>query len=323
MPRRPPTDEEELRGSYRAAFDSTIEKWEAQGLSEVSVRNYRKWARRLLAWLQWEHIPLKNLCIEDVERWLRRYKRHEPNTQLALRSAITLLLKLLCESGQIREAIPPLKYRGARPKRDPDIPEGSDVDRLLETARDQIEYGGTEALMRYTLLLVFMHTGLRASEVARLQESRARRNSSGELLSIRVKSKWGHDEDVQINTPLRKALKDWLTHRERLAKRPDDLKRIRKTSKWALSDFVFPGRSGKKPITYTQIYRHIQVLGKLARVKIHPHAVRHFFATTLLNRGVPVHDVQALMRHRNIASLNPYLHSSAQRQRDALEKLAG
>lgn len=113
-----------------------------------------------------------------------------------------------------------------------------------------------------------------------------------------------------------------MAHREWLAKHPEDLKRIRKTSKWVLSDFIFPGRSGKKPITYTHVYRHIQALGKLARVKIHPHAVRPFFATALLDRGVPVHDVQALMRHRNIASLNPYLHSSAQRQRDALEKLA-
>lgn len=52
-----------------------------------------------------------------------------------------------------------------------------------------MESGGTDALMRYTLLMVFMHTGLRASEVARFQESRARRNGSGQLLSIRVKSK--------------------------------------------------------------------------------------------------------------------------------------
>jgi integrase/recombinase XerC len=54
---------------------------------------------------------------------------------------------------------------------------------------------------------------------------------------------------------------------------------------------------------------------------IHPHVVRHSYATRLLERGVPIHDVRVALGHSSLATTHVYLHVDdsklANRLRDA------
>jgi hypothetical protein len=57
---------------------------------------------------------------------------------------------------------------------------------------------------------------------------------------------------------------------------------------------------------------------------INPHVLRHSYATRLIERGVPIHDVQAALGHSSLATTQRYLHVNdeklADRLRDALSE---
>jgi site-specific recombinase XerD len=59
----------------------------------------------------------------------------------------------------------------------------------------------------------------------------------------------------------------------------------------------------------------------LIRKRIHPHVIRHTFATTLLGKGVDLKTVQALMGHSHIRTTEGYLHSTDDRKVEAIRSL--
>jgi site-specific recombinase XerD len=59
----------------------------------------------------------------------------------------------------------------------------------------------------------------------------------------------------------------------------------------------------------------------LIRKRIHPHVIRHTFATTLLHKGNDLRTVQALMGHSHIRTTEAYLHSTDDRKVEAIRSL--
>jgi len=59
----------------------------------------------------------------------------------------------------------------------------------------------------------------------------------------------------------------------------------------------------------------------LIRKRIHPHVMRHTFATTLLDKGNDLRTVQALMGHSHIRTTEAYLHSTDDRKVEAIQSL--
>jgi integrase/recombinase XerD len=66
------------------------------------------------------------------------------------------------------------------------------------------------------------------------------------------------------------------------------------------------------------------VLSRRARLdrQIHPHMLRHGFASDVLDAGGALDEAQHLLGHARPQSLQPYLHPSTQRMRDAVERTA-
>jgi site-specific recombinase XerD len=65
-----------------------------------------------------------------------------------------------------------------------------------------------------------------------------------------------------------------------------------------------------KPLSAQMIAKIITQVGKRAGIKTHPHALRHSFATAMLDSGVGVREVQELLGHANLSTTARYLHSS-------------
>jgi integrase/recombinase XerD len=59
----------------------------------------------------------------------------------------------------------------------------------------------------------------------------------------------------------------------------------------------------------------------LIQKRIHPHVMRHTFATTLLDNGNDLKTVQALMGHSHIRTTEAYLHSTDDRKVEAIQSL--
>jgi integrase/recombinase XerD len=54
---------------------------------------------------------------------------------------------------------------------------------------------------------------------------------------------------------------------------------------------------------------------------IHPHTLRHSFGTALVRAGLPLTDIQALMRHEDLASTLLYLRLDTSHLKEAINKL--
>jgi site-specific recombinase XerD len=74
--------------------------------------------------------------------------------------------------------------------------------------------------------------------------------------------------------------------------------------------WLFPGRKPGHPITPTSIFRACQKAARDAGVSkpVHPHSLRHAFATHLLEAGVNLRSIQLLLGHAKLETTARYLH---------------
>lgn len=66
----------------------------------------------------------------------------------------------------------------------------------------------------------------------------------------------------------------------------------------------------QEPVDHETHYRHLRRLCAAAKVPVVSwHPLRHSFATALLDAGAHLHEVQAALGHRSLASTGVYLHA--------------
>jgi site-specific recombinase XerD len=83
-----------------------------------------------------------------------------------------------------------------------------------------------------------------------------------------------------------------------------------------MDDPVFPSRK-KKPVAALQPLAVLRILRAAARragieLPVSPHWFRHAHASHALDRGTPIHLVQATLGHANINTTGRYLHARPQ-----------
>lgn len=184
----------------------------------------------------------------------------------------------------------------------PDTLNESEVRRLLESVR------GNEPLDRRdkAMLELFYASGLRIGEIvgARLE------HLSLEEGWIRITGKGNKTRLVPVGGEAREALDAYLT-----------LARPALVGKKTQS-YVFLNRLGGKLTTARvwQIVKERAALAGLDRAKIHPHLLRHSFATHLLNHGADLRVIQEMLGHADIATTQIYTHVDQRRLRDTHRK---
>lgn len=93
-----------------------------------------------------------------------------------------------------------------------------------------------------------------------------------------------------------------------------------------------PSRGWWFPSNSTRPGQHVHrrgvsdvIVDAMQRADIHgsAHALRHWYATALLESGTDIRVVQSLMRHSSLATTAKYLGITDQRRADAVERLSG
>jgi integrase/recombinase XerC len=191
------------------------------------------------------------------------------------------------------------------PKREVKLPAHLEMDemtRLLETPDVSEPLGRRDR----AILELFYASGLRLSELVGLDLEDV--NLSRRL--VRVLGKGGKERIVPFNTSAAEAIRAYLRDRETLsaaAPRP-----ARPTRRGARIDPLFVNYRGGR-LTARSVHRLVRryVAACSTRFGISPHAIRHSFATHLLERGADLRSIQELLGHARLSTTQRYTHVNA------------
>jgi integrase/recombinase XerD len=190
----------------------------------------------------------------------------------------------------------------------------AEVDGLLRVSREGLddETRPLGARMRaarmYALLETLYATGLRVSELVSLPKSAARARDP----FIAIKGKGGRERIVPLTTHAKKAISAYRALLE--AKSPA----------LAASPFLFPSDADGGHLTRQAFARDLKtaaVAAGIAASDIHPHALRHAFASHLLQNGADLRVVQELLGHADISTTQIYTHVLDERMRAMVRDL--
>ena len=171
--------------------------------------------------------------------------------------------------------------------------------------REVISKGCAKALRGFlmwktrSLIEFFSWTSLRYSEAINLKWS----DIEWDKGFFVYKLKGGRQETYPIDDDIRRVLKE---HRVRYGKWLKSLAKTRKKNKnqeVAVSDYVFPGRTGGK---WWHAYESIKAAGAAVGIDIHPHKIRHSVAQWFMDGGGEVEGLQLIMGHRSIKTTQGY-----------------
>ncbi|MGA2794235.1 MAG: site-specific tyrosine recombinase XerD [Roseiarcus sp.] len=196
---------------------------------------------------------------------------------------------------------PTMAIEGPRRSRPiPKVLSVAEVDRLLAVAREGLEAGERPAAERLKaarlscLVELLYASGLRVSELLGLPKSAARAREP----LIAVRGKGAKERLVPISEPAQAAIRLYLAFLEGRAGA-------------AKSPWLFPADSQSGHLTRQAFARELKALAAsagLAGSRISPHALRHAFASHLLQNGADLRVVQELLGHADISTTQIYTH---------------
>jgi len=214
-----------------------------------------------------------------------------------------------------RDDDPMASLDGPRMRRSaPGVFSTAEIDRLLAVASEGLDDESRpmrerlRAARLYALLETLYATGLRVSELVSLPKSAAHSRDS----FIAIRGKGGRERLTPLTDRARRAL---LAYRK-LLEAADPAR--------ANSSFLFPADSDSGHLTRQAFARDLKALASAAGLPaadMHPHALRHAFASHLLQNGADLRVVQELLGHADISTTQIYTHVLDERMRAMVRDL--
>lgn len=171
---------------------------------------------------------------------------------------------------------------------------------------DSIDTSNDLGIRNKAMLELMYASGLRCYEVVNLQISNLDLNQ----MIVLVHGKGNKDRYVPFN----QEACSWLVLYINEA-------RVNLMTKTEGHNFVFVNKFGK-PLTNRGVENIIDRLMKNydPTKKIHPHTIRHSFATHLLDAGADIRTVQELLGHENLSTTQIYTHISKEHLKEVYQK---
>jgi len=231
----------------------------------------------------------------DLSGWLQSLAKDglAASTQARKLSSLKRFFRFLFEERD-RKDDPTSKLDAPKVTRDvPNVLSREQVDALLQSCADD---------PRMTCLLELLYgAGLRVSELVSLRLGNLPRRRLGlwETREMIIRGKGGKERLCPLGAPALLALRNWLE--------------VRDGDKHGTgsADFLFPSRGKAGHLTRRRLAQMLEALARKAGLnpaQVHPHALRHAYATHLLQGGADLRSVQTLLGHADIATTQIYTH---------------
>lgn len=279
-----------LNGTNRRLVERFLDAlWAERGIAPATADAYRGDLASFLAAVQ----PLERLTRADVLDYLARRMRGGGSTSSLVRQ-LSCLRQFFAWA--LREGLvsgdPMTDLEGPRRNRPlPGSMTASEVEALLAAPASD----STLDVRDRALLETLYATGIRVSELIDLTLPRL--NMARGV--VRVRGKGGRERLVPLGETALEALARWLERRGSLK---------------PVGDTVFVSRTGRA-LSRQAVWQRIRQLAIRAGIQraVHPHRLRHSFATHLLDHGADLRVVQLLLGHADLATTQIYTQVSRKR----------
>jgi integrase/recombinase XerD len=243
---------------------------------------------------------------------LRSERQHQATTVIRHLATMRVYFRWLVAVGKLTENPADILDRPTRWKKLPSLLSPRQVKLLLEAP--QPEEGKSASLMLHlrdrALLELLYACGLRASEAAGMGV----RDFHQTLGVVMVTGKGDKQRLVPIGKPAQAAVNEYLKDCRPVLLRPDG----RDKGRLLLSR---TGRPLERVAVWQLVKKHARAAGLSGPGRrVHPHVLRHSFATHLLAGGADLRVVQELLGHADIATTQIYTHVDSSRLKEVHAK---
>lgn len=316
-----------------------------RGHSNLTVTNYAHYLERFLLFCD-EHAGAKITKPEELTQevihnyrlWLNRLGQSSTSASKVLSKttqnyhliALRSFLKYLSKNDV--DSLAPEKIELAdTPDREITFLDPEELARLLMAPKPTKLMGARDS----AILMVLFSTGLRVAELVNLNRDQV--NLKTDELS--VIGKGGKARLVFISEEARNALANYLKRRKdrdpalfvRHGKRAiaatkamarKDKKQLDESDYELKVDGKAASQLRLTPRTIQRIVKHYAKEAGITK-NVHPHTIRHSFATDLLGNGADIRSVQQLLGHSSITTTQIYTHVTNKQLRDIHKKFHG
>ncbi|QYJ94130.1 tyrosine recombinase XerC [Shewanella spartinae] len=253
-------------------------------LSPHTVRNYRFELERVGELLP-ENFIWAEVSDEQLQAVLNKLHRKGlgPRSIALTLSALKQFCHYLLQEGYIKKD-PCLNL--SAPKQQKPLPKNMDLDSVTHLL--SIEGDDPLALRDKAIMELFYSSGLRLAELAALD---TRDIASGEH-QVKVMGKGSKERIVPVGRMALSAIDDWLKVRSLLP---------------CEDDALFVTAKGKR-LAHRSIQARLNKWGQQQglNARVHPHKLRHSFATHMLESSADLRAVQELLGHANLSTTQVY-----------------
>jgi integrase/recombinase XerC len=291
--------------------------WAIEGflasLTELAPATVEAYATDVAAFCEWaDSVGIDGPTAVDAAL-LRRYLAHSRTARtragrpaaartLARRvAALRRYFTWLTRTGVLPTS-PAVRLSGPKGEsRLPHVLGAEDLETLLDRPRPVTDDDPVAVLVRDAAILELLYgSGLRVSELCGLDVD----NVDTDRGLVRVWGKGSKQRQVPVSPPAAEAVRAWKEHRHELvtADSPETA--------------LFLNRRGNR-LGPRDVRR---ILDRRAASPTHPHALRHTFATHLLDNGADLRVVQELLGHVSLQTTQVYTHVSKERLLQVYER---
>jgi integrase/recombinase XerD len=282
-----------------APRDPIVESFLLLLAARRSPRTVDAYRRDLAGLAAFRSGPVDGASVEEIERWLAgmRAQGLAPSTLARRVSAVRAFFRHQVLVGARDDNPAAAISLPRRARRLPRTLSPGETERLIDAAA-----GVTPRALRDRALVELLYgAGLRVSEAVEL----ARASIDLDARIVRVVGKGGKERIVPLGRPGAEAIRRYLAlgrpHLDR-RHRPALFLNARGGALTRAGAFL--------------ILRRLAEKAGLEPTRVHPHLLRHSFATHLLEGGADLRSVQEMLGHADLSTTERYTHVSDRRRRE-------
>jgi site-specific recombinase XerD len=292
--------------AWQSALDTVDADLQRRAVAARTRRAYRIDASEFGRWASAHALEPASIDVRALRRFLAGLSEQgrAPSTVARKLAALRGLFRVQIELGERLENPAELLSSPKRPQRLPRVLKPAEIAQLL----DRIPATTPLELRDRAMFELAYASGLRAEELITLDVDAI--DFDGE--AVRVEGKGGRTRLVPVGEHALRALERYLQRARPVLAVDDDRA-------------LLLSKSGRR-LSTSDVRRRLRSWARLAMghapalAEAHPHALRHSFATHLLEGGADLRSIQELLGHASISTTQVYTRVESARLRSAYER---